>query len=153
MVAGALLESEVVGMLADEGLRALEGEAGVVAVASGYHGPGDRGGGVFVWEDAPSANDDGTFIAYGVPYGSNVAGPGWRRQTDGGALDSAWFGALGDYDPNTATGGDYDTAALQRALDALTSNKPSGSHPFLTAMAVIGALALGAVTVMLFTGG
>ncbi len=48
---------------------------------------------------------------------------------------------------------DHGALAMQRALDALTSNKPSESHPFLTAMAVIGALALGAVTVMLFTGG
>ena len=48
---------------------------------------------------------------------------------------------------------DHGALAMQRALDALTSSKPSGSHPFLTAMSVIGALAIGAVTVMLFTGG
>lgn len=46
---------------------------------------------------------------------------------------------------------DHGALALQRALDALTS-KPSGSHPFLTVMAVVGALAVGAVIVMLLPG-
>ena len=47
---------------------------------------------------------------------------------------------------------DHGALAMQRALDALTSNKSNGSHPLLTVMSVIGALAIGAVTVMLFTG-
>ena len=48
---------------------------------------------------------------------------------------------------------DHGALAMQRALDALSSSKPSGAHPFLTVMAVIGSLALGAIAVMIFTGG
>jgi hypothetical protein len=47
---------------------------------------------------------------------------------------------------------DHQALVMQRAMDALTSTKPSGSHPFLTVMSVIGALAIGAVAVMIFTG-
>lgn len=48
---------------------------------------------------------------------------------------------------------DHAALAMQRALDTVVAIKPSGSHPILTTMAVVGALAIGAVIVLLFTGG
>ena len=121
VVAGSFVQAEIVGVLATEGLRALQGEPGLTAIASGYADADNPGGGVFTWEETPAANNDGTFIALGVPYGSNVAGPGWRRQTFGAPLNVAWFGG--------ATGGGADAAALARLLELVTASPQSWEAP------------------------
>lgn len=46
---------------------------------------------------------------------------------------------------------DHGALAMQRALDALTANKPSATaHPFLSVMAFIGALAIGGGAIFVF---
>ncbi len=121
LVAGSFVEAEVIGVVANEGLRALQGEPGLVAIASGYAAADEPGGGVFSWDETGAANNDGTFIAVGVPYGSNVAGPGWRRLTFGAPLNVAWFGG--------ATGGGFDATALARMLELVTAVPQSWSAP------------------------
>ena len=47
---------------------------------------------------------------------------------------------------------DHGALAMQRALDALSTAKPSGASPFLIGFAIVGALAIGVLGAMLFTG-
>lgn len=48
---------------------------------------------------------------------------------------------------------DHAALALQRALDALSTQKPSGAHPLLITFAIGGALAIGVLAARIFTGG
>lgn len=46
---------------------------------------------------------------------------------------------------------DHVTLALQRAADVFERSKPSGGNPIITVFAMFGALAMGALAVLLLT--
>lgn len=112
---------DTIGRIAGAGLRAIVGTVGQAITVRGYDTAGDDGGGLFVWVASSAANNDGTIIVPGVAYGANTAGNHWRRVQPGGAFDVRWFGAHGDYDPVTLTGGTTDTAGILRAVAALST--------------------------------
>lgn len=80
------------------------GEEGEIAVALGYHHPGDGGGGIFLWSSAPATDNRGTIINPAYPATlPTIAVPeptlpvwaaGWRRIYEGAVLVE-WFGARG----------------------------------------------------------
>ena len=76
------------------------------AFVAGYHGAGDGGGGLFYWDGASTATDDG-----GLVIAPNGGGTGRWLRAQGGVVNVRWFGAHGD-------GVQSDTAALQAALNA-----------------------------------
>lgn len=69
--------------------------------------------------DATSADNGGTIIVDG-------AGRRWKRQW-APYVDVMWFGAKGDYSPNTGAGTD-DTAAIQAAINFAESRIDSVTH-------------------------
>ena len=77
---------------------------GEIAMVAGYYGPGDRGGGSFLFDSTSEMPDDG-----GVVIAPKRGAGRWLRQFQGG-LDVRWFGARGD-------GSHDDTGAIQRAID------------------------------------
>lgn len=92
-------------------LRALAGAPHWIAIVEGYSRPADGGGGVFVWDATPRADDGGTSFNLGA-----TARAGWRRIYSG-ALNVRWFGARGD---NASA----DDAAIQRAIQAAYDINP-----------------------------
>lgn len=104
-------------------LRTLTGgEVGWVAVLAGYYTRGDGGGGVFYWDSAPAADDEGTILNEG---GVGTSAAGWRRIYDG-ALNARWFGAVGD-------GNTDDHPALQAAINVALASPESLSTVCLPA--------------------
>jgi hypothetical protein len=93
-------------------LRNLSGASlnGSVLV-SGYHSPGDSGGGVFYWDATSSASDDNGLVI--LPIGRSGAGR-WLRVWDAAmGMSVKWFGAVGDAEVrNKTTGTMHTTAAL-----------------------------------------
>lgn len=85
------------GTAGDQGLRNVTGAANHVAILTGYHVPGDGGGGVFAWSTTPAADDGGLVIN---PAGGTNAG--WRRVFVG-TIDARWFGVLNDGTPADQT--------------------------------------------------
>ncbi len=116
---GDVATVNIVGRLANEGLRAVVGTPGKAVVVRGYDTAGDDGGDTFVWVTTPAPNNDGTVIVPGVAFGANTSGAHWKRvQT--GPLNVRQFGAHGDYNPDANTGGVYDDVGIQRAMAALS---------------------------------
>ena len=112
---------------------------GYQAQVGGYYTPGDKGNGLFVYNSASAATDNGgTVIA-------PKAGSGrWLRVYDG-AVNVRWFGAKGD----NATD---DAASIQAAVDFLAST--GGELYFPTGRYVCEAAVLLPVTdyLLTFTG-
>jgi hypothetical protein len=88
----------------------------------GYYGPGDGGGGVFIWDAASNDADDGGLIIQPAA----VAGAGrWRRQFDY-VVSVRWFGAYASaHSPGETRyprpGGSPDNlTAFTNAIHALT---------------------------------
>lgn len=74
------------------GLRLLVGTAGAVAAVHGYYTSADGGGGMFNWDSASTASDDGGLTI--LPTGHVGAGR-WRRMYSG-PLCVEQYGAKGD---------------------------------------------------------
>ena len=82
-------------------------------IVGGYAGPGDGGGGTFVWVPATYAtiqpDDDG--IAIRTPAGTTAHSLGYFLRQFSGPINVRWFGAKGD-------GTTDDTAAVHAARDS-----------------------------------
>jgi hypothetical protein len=76
-----------------------------IALVSGFHRPGDDGGGIFVWRRDAVEQPDGALVL-----GSSAGQGRWFRIHEG-TLNVRMFGAVGD-------GKADDTAAIQAAIDA-----------------------------------
>jgi Pectate lyase superfamily protein len=94
-------------------------------IVQGYYEPGDGGGGHFFWDGSfcvdlsmfPKGEDFGTIIKPNSITDYSISGR-WRRIFDG-PLSSKWFGARGDFNPETGKGGESDTEAIQAAFDVV----------------------------------
>lgn len=84
------------------------GGKGVRAVL-GYYAAGDGGGGLFYWDSASTATDNGGTIIR--PDAVLAANPGRLLRMYSGAINIRWFGAVGD-------GVADDTAEIQAAINA-----------------------------------
>ena len=92
--------------------------AGQAVQVLGYYESGDGGGGPLrVWKtDGPYVDNGGSII---VPTGGDGSGA-WVWEYSG-AINVKWFGAVGDYDPDTGTGAD-DTIAIKAAITYCEDN-------------------------------
>lgn len=103
--------------------------AGHIVALAGYWTPGDRGGGLFYWDNGAVASDNG-----GTVIRSSRSGGGrWKRIFDGW-INARWFGARGD-------GVNDDTVAFVNALSAVpttggTLYAPYGRYPIGTVLSV-----------------
>ena len=100
----------------------------------GYYVAGDGGGGIFRWDGASSAADNGGTII--IPTAAPANGR-WIRQVVGGTVNVREFGAKGD-------GATNDTVAIQAAIDFSVANgmatvAPYGTFIVLPATAQAGA--------------
>jgi hypothetical protein len=103
--------------------KELTADTSPYVIVQGYHEPDDGGGGSFFWDSVlnvdlsmfPKGEDFGTIIKPNWVLDPSVAGR-WRRLYDE-PISVKWFGARGDFDPWSGTGGDLDTDAIQGALD------------------------------------
>lgn len=82
---------------------------GASAVLAGYYASNDGGGGQFYWDQSSIAGDNG-----GTVIAPNDGVGRWIRAGTNNVYNAAWFGVVGN-------GVSNDTAALQRALNALAS--------------------------------
>lgn len=74
-------------------LKALSPKPEQTVLVEAYAKPDDGGGGLFIWDDASTAEDDhGTIIA---PQPVLATGR-WKRMWSSGGLNVRWFGAQGD---------------------------------------------------------
>jgi hypothetical protein len=103
-VAGAVSAATI------DALRRLPPRTGALAFVRGYWTADDGGGGLFRWDDAATAADDGGVSIQ--PEGSGRRGERgrWLRIIDSPFVNARWFGARGD-------GVGDDAAALQAAID------------------------------------
>lgn len=96
---------------------------GPAVLVLGYHVEGDGGGGLFVWDAASVATDDGGVVIQVT----SVSVGRWVREIQG-PLSVKWFGAKGDGTTN-------DRAAIQAALDyrnaGLTDVWPNSNTVFV----------------------
>ena len=83
-------------------------------LVAGYAGPGDGGGGTFVWVPATYAaiKDDDDGIAIRTPLGTTAHSLGYFQRVFSGPINVKWFGAKG------GLGTTDDTAAVHRARDS-----------------------------------
>lgn len=100
-----------VGTMAD--LAGMEGTEGQMVHLLGYHVAGDKGGGLFGWDEASVAPHDGGMV---VAVTGVVTGR-WVRMADD--VRVTYFGARGD-------GVADDTAAIQAAIDSVSSTASPG---------------------------
>lgn len=113
-----LLPVRVVDSIAE--LRLLTVDPAYNVTANGYYTNGDGGGGYFYPVYGASA---GTYVDNGGTIIVPTAGDGssaWIRIYSGN-IDVKWFGAKGDYNPNTSSGTD-DADAFNAAIDWVYQN-------------------------------
>lgn len=116
-----------------QALRPLGNASAAVCSVTGYRNPGDGGGGSFYWdEQCALPDDDGTIV------GTGTKGR-WRRIFTG-AIDTRWFGSVGD-------GVVDDAAAIQNAINAAITQRvgvyvPPGTHRISKTLVVAGDLVL-----------
>lgn len=105
-------------------LRLYLGAAPVV-ICSGYHEPGDGGGGSFFWAPNDAAPEDG-----GTVFASEGRDGRWRRITTEGTLNVRWFGARG-----TGKADDFRAFAAAQAVAVqrgLPVHVPPGNYALLS---------------------
>lgn len=94
---GLLGQANIVGSIAM--LRAAAAPVALVGPVAcevvGYYGPGDGGGGWFIWDSADTTADDNGYTIRPASVGAGSPGR-WKRQSDGLVVDVRHFGAVGD---------------------------------------------------------
>ncbi len=97
------------------------------AMVLGYHHPGDRGGGTFLWQPGSGAIPDGGRYLVSL---NALSSPGrWERMLNGETANVKMWGAMGNMGvptpPNVAAAND-DTVAIQNALTACPGGGNNG---------------------------
>ena len=110
------LPIKVINTIAD--LRAFPVNSNLNILVNGYYTDGDGGGGYFypVTTGGPYTDNGGTIITTGLGITASSA---WLRNYSGN-VNVKWFGAKGDYNPNTSTGTD-DAPAFNAAITYVNS--------------------------------
>jgi hypothetical protein len=99
----------------------------------GYYDPGDRGGGMFQWDQASTSTPDGGRY---ITTNGWVSAPGrWVRLLNGETANVRMWGARGNWQSWADPGGVYahdDTTNIQNALNACKGGLDPGSYAFWT---------------------